>query len=247
MVMTTPDWLVTVNDVEMAHTSAKISKASDGEHPHKDKKARPARHVRARAKLPTSGPEAKNYTLPDWVGEDSFKQMISIMLKTIANTQQRIRVMESVIADNFVVPSKITPVTCGITAAEMYHKKATAGNDLGPPAPHVFFAFCDALYRCEIGEEPKDGLKREILDKIRTFTVDKASGIAAVFTIKPCHDPANHKVILVTQNVNVRAAFVKAITCLRNVKHYTAPAPASGQEDEIQKWIEKLENFKTEF
>ena len=48
---------------------------------------------------------------------------------------------------------------------------------------------------------------------------------------------------MVSQDIQVRAAVKKAILSQNGVKHYTAPAPASGQEDEIQKWIEKLESL----
>ena len=243
--MTTPAWLVKVGTQEQAPTQTKLSKASSSES-NKDKKQKPSRHVRARAKLPT-GPDRAHYNFPDWVTQDSFKQMMMVVLKTLSNSQQRLRIIEAVVADNFVVPTDIAPVTCAITQAEAYHKAAISGNDttdMGPPGPQVLYAFCEAMQKLDIGESPRIAVREHIIDKLKTLPQHRCSEIAAVFSIRACFDPSFHKIILVSQDVQVRAAFCKAITNISDVRHYTAPAPASGQEDEVQKWIEKLESLK---
>ena len=238
-----PDWMMQVDTSDLAQTQAKLAKNSEGHM--KEKKQKPSRHIRARAKLPTDGPEREKYNLPQWVGDDSFKSMLMVILKTLANTQQRLRVMESVIADNFVVPTSIAPVACGVTQAEAYHKKAVSspGEAMGPPGPQVLYAFCAQLVKCDIGDAPREDVKKNIIGKINNLPQDRASEVVAMFSVRPCYDPAYHKIVLVSQDPLVRDSFTRAIRAVRDVKHYTAPAPASGQEDEMQKWIEKLESL----
>ena len=65
-----------------------------------------------------------------------------------------------------------------------------------------------------------------------------------MFSVRPCYDADNHKVVMVSTNKSVRDAFRNLMVKIPDVKHYTAPAPASGQEDEVQKWIEKLESLE---
>ena len=119
-------------------------------------------------------------------------------------------------------------------------------DEIGAPAPQVLFEFCDALALLDIGEQPKEDVKNHILAKLKSLPIHRTTEVAAVFSSRACHDPAYHKVVLVTQDVQVRSSITKALTNLRDVKHYTAPAPPSGQEDEMQKWIEKLESLKDE-
>ena len=81
------------------------------------------------------------------------------------------------------------------------------------------------------------------MQALRSAPMDQATKVVSVFLLKPCHDPASYKVIMVSQSPHVRDALSRALTSQRDVKHYTAPAPASGQEDELQKWIEMLESL----
>ena len=148
-------------------------------------------------------------------------------------------------ADNFVVPSKLAPVISGVAMAETYHKQATTANeDMGAPAPQVLYAFCSALTQLDIGEAAKVSIKTNILDKLQSLAKDRSTDAVAVFILRPCHDPAYYKVVMVSSDLMVRAALARALTNLSDVRHYTAPAPASGQEDEVQKWIEKLESLR---
>ena len=237
-----PDWLISVADSDTEKMKAKIEKKADGEI--RGKRQRPSRHIRARARLPTSGPDKEKYQLPEWVTEECFKDLMQMMLKSIANLQQRMRIMEAVVADNYVVPSKLKAVAAGITQAEAYHKQAlTDKTKMGAPGPQVLYAFCAALLKLDIGEGAKVVLQRDIIDRFGSLTQDTASEVVAVFNIRVCYDTEYHKIVLVSQDTTVRAAFKKSITALADVKHYTAPAPATGQEDEIQKWIEKLESL----
>ena len=244
--MAPPNWMVKAEETATSGISTRISKAKEGP---RDKKQKPGqKYVRTRARLPEDKTERAKYDLPSWVADDNFKTMLQVLFKTLANTQQRLRTLESVVADNFVMPSDKPPIAYGLAHAETYHKRALANKgkdgDLGPPAPHVFYAFCDSLLTTmDIGEVQKKGLQDLILDPLKNNPGEKASETVAVFQIKPCYDPEYHKVTLVAQNVHVRAAFVKAMNSVNDVRHYTAPAPASGQEDELQKWIEKLETM----
>ena len=238
--MPAPAWMVETSLEDKSSTQLKINKASAGS---KDKKQKGSRHIRSRARLPT-GAESSNYELPEWIEDDKFKNMMVTILKSLSNTQQRLRILESVAAENFVVPSAINPVTAAVTMAEAYHRKAVkGGEDLGAPGPQVLYAFCEELVKLNIGEQPQKDVKQFILNKLESLTATKASQVAAVFTVKPCFDPQYHKVILVSSDLHVRSTMVKSLTALSDVRHFTAPAPASGQEDEIQKWIEKLESF----
>ena len=238
--------MVQTDSNDHAQVKAKLVKNSDGHQGPNGKKQRPSRHVRQRARLPTEGPDKAKYDLPHWVGDDSFKTMMMMILKSLANTQQRLRVVESVVADNFLVPSDIAPVAAGITQAEAYHKKAisSSGTNMGPPAPQVLYAFCDSLVKCDIGAVPKADIEEHILARIKMSTPDNASAVVAMFSIKPCYDPSSHKVVIVSQEPEARDALVRGLKAIPDVKHFTAPAPASGQEDEIQKWIEKLETME---
>ena len=153
--MTAPDWMVKMEVNDQSETQKKIAKAQSGD---KAKKQKPSRHIRTRARLPTSGPEKDYYNLPGWVVDDSFKGLMLQVLKTLANTQQRLRQLEAVIADNFVVPAAITPVVAGVTMAEAYHKRAISGSgdDIGAPGPQVLYAFCEAMVTsCDIGDDPR--------------------------------------------------------------------------------------------
>ena len=240
--MPAPDWMLKVSTEDQSQTQAKLAKSADG---NKEKKQKSHRHVRARAKLP-SGPDRDKYELPDWVTDDHFKDMILQMLKTLANTQQRLRVLESVCADNFVVPSSLAPVAIGVTQAEAYHKEAITNSsekDRGAPGPQVLYAFCVALLKCDCGQAPKQNLQEHIIDKIESLPKHRSSEVVSVFSLRPCYDTSLYKIVLVSQDAQVRSAFTTAMKALSDVKHFTAPAPASGQEDEVQKWIEKLESL----
>ena len=150
------------------------------------------------------------------------------------------------VADNFVVPSDYPFVAAGLAMADTYHKKATGpdNEDLGPPAPQVLYDFAVALSPLDIGDVPRKSIQANIIDRLRKMSsVEHSTQVVAVFQIKPCHDTDFHKVIMVTGDNKVREALTAALSALSGVKHYTAPAPASGQEDELQKWIEKLEQM----
>ena len=177
--------------------------------------------------------------------------MLAVMLKTLANTQQRLRTLESVVADNYVVPTNFgsngaTPVPIAVAQAEAYHKKATTTSDhsMGAPAPQVLYAFCQSLSQCDVGTTPRHEINTYILNKLSALDPDRATDVVSVFSVRPCYDNTFHKIVLVSQDIQVRAAVKKGILSQHGVKHYTAPAPASGQEDEIQKWIEKLESLE---
>ena len=238
-----PNWIVKIDVHEQAKIQTKLGN-SEGHHQNKDKKPKQQKYVRARAKLP-QGPEAQQYKLPDWVVEDNFKVMMLTMLKTISNTQQRMRIMEAVVADNFMVPSTVPAVAAGVAMAEAYHRKAISGSkeDLGPPGPQVLYAFSQTLMTQDIGAVFKEEIKTNIIDKINTTPQEQCSEFAAVFSIRPCYDTSYHKIVLVSSNAAVRSTIIKALSNVTDAKHYTAPAPPSGQEDEIQKWIEKLESL----
>ena len=239
-----PTWLMKAADEELASVQQKIAQTVEGKK--KQRRERPTKYVRARAKLP-SGAERANYDLPAWLsGPESgkFKEMMLQVFKTLANTQQRLRVIEAVVADNFVVPSKLPAIAAGIAQAEVYHKKATSGEaDLGSPAPHVLYAFCMELLKSELGPAPKKAVTEDIVGRLTGLNKEEATEVVAVFLIRPCYDTEFHKITLVSQDASVRSAFAKGIKSQVDVKHYTATAPPSGQEDECQKWIEKLESM----
>ena len=244
-------WMCVVGDNDRAEISKKLLGPKDSrgnqDGNKQAKRTKPSRYVRQRARLPT-GPESANYELPGWIGDCKFKQMMLIVFKTLANTQQRLRVMESVNADNFVVPSKIPAVAAGVAQAEAYHKQATTtatSEDMGAPAPQVLYNFCATLIKeTDIGEEQRRLVMRDIVGKIQGLPKEKSTEVVAVFSIRACYDPDFHKIVLVSADPLVRVAFTQALKSVTGVRHYTAPAPPSGQEDEIQKWIEKLENVK---
>ena len=61
-----------------------------------------------------------------------------VCTRTVAS--QRVRTLESVCADNFVVPTSIAPVAVGVIMAEAYHKEAITNSsekDRGAPGPQV--------------------------------------------------------------------------------------------------------------
>ena len=253
--MSKPEWMLTVDPKLHTQITEKLGKMGqtgspreEKLHPRDSKKSKTTRYIRARARLPTGTAEKANYELPDWVTDEKFRDMMLVVMKSIANTQQRMRVLEAVIADNFMVPSTNKAVVAGAAMAETYYQKAMTqeGSELGAPAPQILFAFSEALYKqCDVGEEARAQIKKNIMDKMTRIPSHRCTEVVAFFTLKPCHDPSLHKVILVTQDVEVRATLVKALTNITGVKHFTAPAPASGQEDEVQKWIEKLESVRT--
>ena len=236
-----PNWMIKTDVNEQAEMQQKIAAKNDYQQGNA-KKQRPSRHIRARAKI---GADADNYKLPQWIDQENFKAMVLMILKSVSNSQQRLRMLESVIADNFLVPSDLAAVAAARTQAEAYHKKAVSnsGEDLGAPGPQILWAFCAELRNADVGMDPKRLLKEQIMDRLAATPHHKATELAAAFTIKPAHDPSFHKVILVSSDPLVRSTLTQALKAITNVKHFTAPAPASGQEDEIQKWIEKLESM----
>ena len=237
-----PNWMLKADVNAQADMQQKIAAKNEGHQQGSAKKQKPTRHIRARAKI---GADGDNYTLPPWIDQENFKTMVLMILKSVSNSQQRLRILESVIADNFMVPSDLAAVAAAGAQAEAYHKKSisNSGEDLGAPGPQILYAFCEELRKADVGMDPKRTLKEHILDRIAATTQQKATELAAAFTIKPAHDPSFHKVILVSQDPLVRSTLTQALKAITGVKHFTAPAPASGQEDEIQKWIEKLESM----
>ena len=171
--------------------------------------------------------------------------MMMAILKALTNTQQRLRVLEAAVADNFILPSNKQCVIAGVAAAEAYHTTATtaSGTKMSSPAPIVLYDFATALIAEDIGNKVKKGVQEKILQKIQSLSQDNSTEVVAYFTLRPCYDPTNYKVVMVSQSAEVRFAFTTAMNALDGVTHYTAPAPASGQEDELQKWIEKLESI----
>lgn len=245
--MPVPAWMMKVEPTEQATTKAKLEQKAEGT---REKKQKSVKHVRHRARLPREENERKKYDLPGWVKDNGFKTMLMMMLKTLANTQQRLRTLESVVADNYVVHTDFgsngaTPVPVAVAQAEAYHKKAITApdHDMGAPAPQVLYAFCESLIQCDVGIGPRQEVQTQILDKLSALDPERATDAVSVFNVRPCYDNSYHKIIMVSQDIQVRAAVKKAILSQTGVKHYTAPAPASGQEDEIQKWIEKLESL----
>ena len=234
-------WMAKIEPQDLTSTQDKIKKNSTGD---RDKRQKKVKYIRKRARLPQNEDELKHYKLPTWVGHDNFKQMLLQMLKSLSNTQQRLRILESVVADNFLVPSDKSPVIVGVAMADAYHKKAVnSSDDMGAPGPQICFVYCEELVKCDIGEEQKRLVKENILNKMEALPQHRATEIVSVFNIRPCHDPDFHKIVLVSQDPLTRSSFQAAMKSLSGVKHYTAPAPASGQEDEIQKWIEMLETL----
>ena len=82
-----PPWAIKVAETDVSAVAEKIKKeteANDRMNTDRDgkdggfrgnrKKVRPTRYVRARARLPTSGPEKANYDLPRWVADDKEKE-----------------------------------------------------------------------------------------------------------------------------------------------------------------------------
>ena len=243
-----PQWLLATSEEDQRAAQQKLTKAVDArgkELPKEKKQARAPRHVRPRAKLPT-GPERSNYELPDWVGDEKFTPMMLVILKALANSQQRLRIMESVVADNFVIPTNLGPVAKAVAMAETYHKNATRDAvNSGAPGPQVFYAFCEALLLVEGSNTKVEKIVLQaILGELRDTDTSTATQFVSVFSVRPCYDPDNHKVVLVSTKQSVRDAFRNLMIKIPEVRHYTAPAPASGQEDEIQKWIEKLESLQ---
>ena len=246
--MPAPEWMVQVDPSDHATTKAKLDKKAEGT---REKKQRSVKHVRSRARLPREEGERQKYELPGWVRDNGFRTMLVVMLKTLANTQQRLRTLESVVADNYVVSTDFgsngaTPVPVAVAQADAYHKKAisTSDHSMGAPAPQVLYAFCESLLQCDLGATPRHEVNTYIIQKLSALDPDRATDIVSVFSVRPCYDNSYHKIVLVSQDIQVRAAIKKAMLSQHGVKHYTAPAPASGQEDEVQKWIEKLESLE---
>ena len=108
----------------------------------------------------------------------------------------------------------------------------------------MMFTVCVALLDMGgLSERSRSAIKEQILQPLQGSQQEHATKVVSVFSIRLAFDPQFYKVVLVSQDQGVRAALTKALTDLHGVKHFTAPAPASGQEDEIQKWIEKLESL----
>ena len=104
-----------------ADMQQKIAAKNEGHQQGSAKKQKPTRHIRARAKI---GADGDNYTLPPWIDQENFKTMVLMILKSVSNSQQRLRILESVIADNFMVPSDLAAVAAARAQAEAYHKKS---------------------------------------------------------------------------------------------------------------------------
>ena len=238
--------MITVDNQDLKKVHEKISnQAKNKENGPSEKKVKYTKHIRARARLPVDPSERAKYELPEVIKDAGLKEMLLAMLKTIANSQQRVRVLESVVADNFMIPSEHPAVTAGVTTAETYQKTAIRTTDsIGAPGPQVLYHFAAALLEHGgLSEVSKTNIKDHVLTPLQGAEQDHATKVVSVFSIRPAYDPQFYKIVMVSPDSKVRTSVTKALTDLKGVKHFTAPAPASGQEDEIQKWIEKLESL----
>ena len=226
---------------------SKRRKKENGGREHRDIKKRQTtrNQTRQRARLPTDPSERKAYELPDFVSDHKpFKALLLQMLKSSANAQQRLRLIEAAVADHYLIPTECGIVAPTLAHIQNYRKAAAAEPGLhgrGAPGPQVAFCMCSHLVKMDIGQNPKEEIRTKILDKLASYKLEDTTCIASTCILKPCHDSDFHKLIFISPDGEVRSALRRGLTALSGIKHFSGPAPASGQEDELQKWIETLE------
>ena len=255
-----PAWMATPDPHQLGHFTAKIREegaavANGGRELNRIKRTKPApqrnvNRTRSRAQLPADPQEREKYELPRWASDAAYKSMMLTILKTSANTQQRLRQMEAIVADHYMIPSAIPAVAAALAQIDAYQKMVSkgpkpGGESHGAPGPQIAWALCNELKeQSNIGQEPKAQLLEHILTPISELPMEQAIEIVSTCSLKVCYDSAFYKLIFISHVPKARLALRKSLTSLTGVKHFTGPAPASGQEDEIQKWIEMMESME---
>ena len=206
-----------------------------------DGRGRGGPHIRARARLPDE-PTARSYYD---VGEipDGMKNCLLTMLKTHSNAQQRLRIVESTTADNYLVPSShpafITAMIQQEAYAEAVRKNPTTHGFKGA-AMQIFVALAEALLTCEVGEKNRDRLKAINARIEKTTSPTKVHNFVSYLKLTQSHDPQYMKLVLVSADTEIRSAIQDTIEQIKDSTFFTGPAPPTGQEDELQKWITSI-------
>jgi hypothetical protein len=96
----------------------------------------------------------------------AIKKLLTTLLKATANSQQRLRTLESTAIDSLTAPETHEIIVSGKGAyaaylAEAEEKMQTEGEvvNAGPPDQKIFFAILEALHGCDIGQRNKINIK----------------------------------------------------------------------------------------
>ena len=228
--MTNIGWL------RQGSTNGKAKMEIEGDH--KNKKGKVAKGpTRARATL--SAQEKKNFDLSH--ESEELRTVLGLLLKGQANLFQRMRIVESAVADCFHIPAICPLVDLGNAAYEGYaqYVRENPKSEEGPPGPQIYGAIMQGMFGMDVGQVNKTWITTTIQEM--ALTSSKLYATTVPFCrLRQCFDEDWYKLTIIITDTTTRNSFRKSMAQIPNVTHFTGPAPASAMEDSVSKWIQAL-------
>ena len=174
--------------------------------------------------------------------EDNQPALLISIVKGVLNSQQRVRTLEGVMQDVFLVKAD-NPVIKGLLAVQddYYSQvKESSNHALGDPVPYLWKELVKLLMEQDIGRGNREALKA-LHTAIENMEVPaKAHDQVRVIALKPCYDQLNYKLTVVITDRAARQSITAAIGQL-DWDHKSTKPPPGPVEDDLEKWLQSLE------
>jgi len=173
----------------------------------------------------------------------ALKLVLNTLLKAGCNDQQRIRTLEAVAFDVFMVPVN-NPVVSALDATYRAYQ-----NIIQTSAPGTNVGACDGpnfvvMIKTLLEQGDVGGKNKEQLNKIALALKDLDQiGLANYVKVCRMQEPKRENFVKITVSVVTsewRLIVVSAFKAMSEVEHLPGRPPPSGLEDEMSKWIQAL-------
>ena len=216
------------------------STAAKEENPGKKHKSDGKQVYNRRARAILTQEDKSKYSL---VNDSDQQRFMTVVVKGLLNCSQRLRTIEGVLQDVFIIDSGhdiVKELAATMGTYQESCKQQGSGHDLGSPIPYLWSTLLEALIKCDIGQQNRADL--QVVKDI----VDTSADPATVFEYcrhihcKGCYDKKTHKLTLIIPDRNSRHAVVKAMNQLQ-VTHKATRPPPGPVEDDLEKYLQALE------
>ena len=108
--------------------------------------------------------------------------------------------------------------------------------------PHLWHALLGQLTQEDIGGNNRNNVQA-VLDTVNKLEYpDLVLQTIRHLQLKTCYNPSQSRVTWIIIDANIRTSMHSGMMQIQNVEHKASKPPPSGQEDEMEKWLQLLES-----